>query len=74
MRGKKYISFIKPLKCPNCDIWMGVQDIIGMPKNGLVYVCKECGEVFCNDLAAEYMAGRFEGLGEFWMKGVEKHG
>jgi len=48
---------------------MNFTDVPGVPKYSMVYVCPECGEMYCNNVAAAYYKGRFNGLPEFWMNG-----
>jgi predicted RNA-binding Zn-ribbon protein involved in translation (DUF1610 family) len=59
--------YIEPKYCRTCYEKMPLMDVPGMPRTGMVFVCPECGEMYCNDIAMEYYEGRFEGLPEFWM-------
>lgn len=63
-------NYVIPTRyCNTCDIKMNFTDVPGVPKYSMVYVCPECGEMYCNDVAATYYEGRFNGLPEFWMNG-----
>jgi hypothetical protein len=53
--------------CPNCRIELGIVDTVGMPKSAKAYACKECGELFTDELAWEYYQGILDGKPEFWM-------
>jgi hypothetical protein len=64
-KAKSKRNFNPP--CPNCNIELGIMDTVGLPPEGKAYACRECGEVFTDDLAWEYFTGILEGKPEFWM-------
>lgn len=60
-------SSIRPVYCRDCNARMPNVMPVGLPKGGMVFACKYCGEMHLNDLASEWYEGRIEGLDEFWM-------